>query len=213
MLQQASSGAMAFPWTRAAIHDTVASIVSQAPYRRDVQRTLLDRLVRWIGEVIDRIFVGVRGVPHGREVAVAAAIVLALLVAGRILYARRLRAHAEEELARSEVDTRTTGDPWREAERLASGGQYTEAAHALYRGVVVALAARGFMRVHASKTSGDYIRELRRLGAAAEAPFRRFGGRYDRIIYGTGVCDETGYRALRDDAAIVLAMTQRERAA
>jgi hypothetical protein len=146
-------------------------------------------------------------------VAIAAALVLAILVIGRIVYAGRLRAQADEELARSEIDTRTAVDPWRETERLAAAGQYTEAAHALYRAVIVALASRQFVRAHSSKTSGDYARELRRRDATAEAPFRRFGARYDRIIYGTGVCDAENYHALRDEAAIVLAVTDRERAA
>lgn len=213
MLQQAPSGAFASPWTRAAIHDSVAAIVRQTPYRRDLQRTLFDRIVRWIGELIDRIFAGVRSVPHGRELAVVAAIVLVLLLVGRIVYARRLRARADEELARSEVDSHGIFDPWREAERLARAGEYTEAAHALYQGVIAGLAKRGLVRAHPSKTSGDYARELRRRGALADTPFRRFGSRYDRIIYGTGVCDEANYRALLDEAGAVLAAMQRERAA
>ena len=201
------------PWTRAAIHDSVASIIRQTPYHRDVQRTLFDRIVRWIIELIDRIFASVRGVPYGREVAIGAALLLAILVIGRIVYAGRLRAQADEELARSEIDTRTATDPWRDTERLAAAGQYTEAAHALYRAVIVALASRKLVRAHSSKTSGDYARELRRRAGAAETPFRRFGARYHRIIYGTGMCDGGNYHALRDEAASVLAATRSERAA
>jgi hypothetical protein len=213
MLAQAATGALPPTWTRAAIHDTVASIVRQSPYRRDVQHTLFDRLVQWIFELLDRLFSSVRGLPHGREIALIAAAVLIVLIAGRVLYARRLRAHGFEEIADARIEGSTAGDPWREAERLASAGQFTEAAHALYRSIIAVLATRGLVRPHASKTSGDYARELRRRNAPAEASFRRFGSRYDRIIYGTGVCDETNYGALLTDARAVFGAAESERAA
>ena len=213
MLAQASSGTLPPSWTRAAIHDTVASIVRQAPYRRDVQRTLFDRLVRWFFDLFDRIFYTVRGVPHGREVAVVAAAILVLLIVGRVVYARRLRTSEAEDLLGPQADGRGLPDPWREAERLASAGQFTEAAHALYRSIIAALASRELVRPHASKTSGDYARELRRRNAPAESPFRRFGSRYDRIIYGTGVCDASNYAALVSEARNVFDAAERERAA
>lgn len=213
MLPQASSGPFPPTWTRVAIHDTVAALIRQAPYRRDVQRTLLDRLTRWIGEVIDSFFTGIRGIPHGREVAVIAAAVLVILIAGRMLYARRLRARDVEVVAGTSVDSRVLADPWREAERLAKAGQFTEAAHALYRSVVAALATRDLIRPHASKTNGDYARELRWRSAPAEVPFRRFGARYDRIIYGTGVCDAADYASLLAEARTVFGAAQTERAA
>lgn len=213
MLQQASSGALPSTWARAAIHDTVAAIVRQAPYRRDLERTLLDRVDRWIGDVLDRIFFGLRGLPHGREIAVLAAGLLVVLIVARVLYARRLRAAVLDESAITGVDRRVSADPWRDAERLASAGQYTEAAHALYRAVVAALAARGAMRPHVSKTSGDYARELRRRGDPAERPFRLFGARYDRIIYGTGICNASDYHTLFDEARAVFDTTPREQVA
>jgi Domain of unknown function (DUF4129) len=213
MLPQAPLGALAPTWTRAAIHDTVASVVRQSAFRRDVQRTLLDRLLQEILDLLDRLFSNVRGLPYGRQIAVIAAAVLVILVVARVAYAQRLRALDAEELADSQVDGRILTDPWRDAERLASAGQFTEAAHALYRGVVAALVGRGLVRAHASKTSGDYARELRRGGAPAEVPFRRFGARYDRIIYGTGMCGAADYTALLADARAVFAAAVRERAA
>jgi len=213
MLPQALSGALSPTWTRAAIHDTVASIVRQAAYRRDVQRTMLDRILQWLFDLLDRLFANVRGLPFGRQIAVIAAAVLVILVVARIVYAQRLRATDAEELAEAQVEGRILRDPWRDAERLASAGQFTEAAHALYRAVVAALVGRGLVRSHASKTSGDYARELRRGGVPAEAPFRRFGARYDRIIYGTGVCGAADYTMLLADARAVFAAADRERAA
>jgi uncharacterized protein DUF4129 len=213
MLAQAPSGALPPTWTRAAVHDTVAAIVRQSSYRRDVQRTLFDRLLRWIFDLFDRLFSDVRGLPHGRQLAVLAVAVLLLLIAGRVLYARRLRAHGFEEGIEEPAEGRALGDPWRDAERLANAGQFTEAAHALYRSIIAMLAARGLVRPHASKTSGDYTRELRRRNAPAEAAFRRFGSRYDRIIYGTGICDAANYAALLAEARIVFGAAESERAA
>jgi hypothetical protein len=213
LLQGVSSGTPASTWTRAAVHDTVASIVRQLPYRRDLQHTLLDRIGRWIGEILDRIFAGMRGLPHAREFAVIAAAVLIVLVVGRMIYAGRLRQHGRTPIAGGGVESRAVTDPWADAERLASIGQFTEAAHALYRAVVAALAAQGWVRPHASKTSGDYVRELRRRSAPMELPFRRFGARYDRIIYGMGICDAADYGGLLEEARPLLTYPDRERAA
>ena len=199
-------------WTRAAIHDTVAAIVRQPAYRRSLGTTLLDRVLGWIGDVYARLVEALGTVPHGRVVATIAAATVALLVVARIAYASRLRGVSAMSLASRRGRSGTSSDPWREAEQLATAGRFTEAAHALYRATVALLAAQGLVRRHDSKTSGDYARELRRRGAPAYAAFRRFGSRYDRIIYGTGTCDAPGYAALLGDARAVLAR-QDERAA
>lgn len=211
MLLQAAT-APSPSWPRAAIHDTVAAIVRQLPYRRDIQNTLLDRLLQSIDEAFARLFGALRGVPHGRQAAVVAAVVLALLVVARIVYAARLRTGVERRRTVF-ASGAEAADPWREAEHLAREGRYTDAAHALYRATLAGLAARGLVRLHESKTTGDYARELRRRTAASYAVFRRFGSRFDRIIYGTGSCDAESYDALLADARAVLDAGRSERAA
>jgi hypothetical protein len=213
MLLQAVSGAPAPSWPRAAIHDSVASVVRQLAYRRDLQNTLLDRLLQWINETLARMFGSLRGMPHGRQAAVVAAAVLVVLVAARIIYAARLRAAALTHQHPTGGEGGATFDPWRDAERLAQEGRYTDAAHALYRAAVTALAARGLVRPHESKTSGDYARELRRRNVPSYMPFRRFGSRYDRIIYGTGICDAANYEVLLADARAIVEASRGERAA
>lgn len=199
-------------WSRAAIHDTVAAIVRQAGYRRSLGTTLLDRVLGWIADAYHRLVETLGTVPHGRLVATIAAATVALLVLARIAYAAQLRGMSGIRLANRRGRSGTSSDPWREAEQLAAAGQYTDAAHALYRATVAMLATRGLVRRHDSKTSGDYARELRRRGSPAYGAFHRFGGRYDRVIYGTGVCDAVGYDALLADARAVLDR-QNERAA
>lgn len=191
-------------WARGAIHDTVAAIVRQPAYHRSLGSTLLDRVWGWIADMYSRLVEALGTVPHGRVVATVAAAIVALLVVARIAYAARLRGVSAMSRASGRGRSGTSVDPWREAEQLAAAGQFTEAAHALYRATVAMLAAGGLVRRHESKTSGDYARELRRRGAPAYGAFRRFGGRYDRIIYGTGVCDAAGYDALLADARAVL---------
>ena len=174
-------------WPRAAIHDTVAAIVKQPAYRRGLGTTVLDRVLGWIGDWYERLVVALGTVPHGRVVATIAAATVALLIVARIAYAARLRGRRVLCLAWGRARRVTAADPWREAEALAAAGQFTEAAHALYRATVSILASQGLVRRHEAKTSGDYARELRRRGASAYTPFREFGRRYDRIIYGTGI--------------------------
>jgi len=198
---------------RAAIHDTVAAIVKQAPYHREIARSMFDRLAQWIGDMISRLFQGFGGIPHGRVITTIAAAIVVALVAARVLYSARLRTEADNAAPRGRGRVISAGDPWREAEELAGSGRFTDAAHALYRATIAMLAMQGLVRLHDSKTSGDYARELRRRASVAHAPFRRFGQRYDRIIYGTGTCDEHEYASLRDDARAVFNVRESERAA
>lgn len=212
VLQALSSGPVRV-WPRTAIHDTVATIVQQAAYRRNVASSLLDRILQWLWDTLANLIDGLRGVPHGRVVATVAFVVVLVLVSARMLYSARLRSIEAGESLIGFSSGRSMGDPWREAEQLASSGKYTEAAHALYRAALAMLEAKGLVRLHESKTSGDYARELRRRGAPAWAPFRRFGARYDRIIYGTGTCDAVEYGTLLDDARALAAARDGERAA
>ena len=203
MLAPQTDGVQVPIWPRAAVHDTVAAIVKQAAYRRELSTTLLDRVMQWIQEALARLIESFRGMPHGRLVATVAAVIVGILIVARVVYAARLRAAVLEEGERRVGVGGSARDPWREAERLAASGQFTDAAHALYRATVGLLAASGLIRRHDSKTSGEYARELRRGGAPAYAGFRRFGSLYDRIIYGDGVCNASEYTALLEAARSV----------
>lgn len=200
-------------WPRTAIHDTIAVIVKQRPYRRDIARSLLDRILDWLGDIFTRVVNAIGEIPHSRVIATIAFVIVVTLILARVLYSARLRATEEEQTIAGRGVSTSSGDPWRDAERLAADGQFTEAAHALYRAALAMLAVKGLVRVHESKTTGDYARELRRRGAPVHAPFRRFGARYDRIIYGAGECDAIQYAALLDDARALAIVRDGERAA
>ena len=195
---QASQGA---PWPAKAIQDTVAAIISQRPYQRSVRSTLFDRILEWIAALIRRLFSHVSEIPNVKWVLLTVAIVVVLAIAARIF----LNSEAEERRRRARAGAvRGGADPWVDAERLAGSGNYTEAAHLLYRAVTERLAAGELIRLHPSKTSGDYARELRMRGAPVHAEFRQFGRRYDHVLFGTGECDAETYASLREQASRII---------
>lgn len=197
----ASQAAQGGPWPAKAIQDTVAAIISQRPYQRSVRSTLFDRILEWITALIRRLFSEISEVPNARWMILALAIVVVLAIAARIF----LNSEAEERRRRARAGAVHGGaDPWVDAERLARSGDYTEAAHLLYRAVTERLAAAELIRLHPSKTSGDYARELRMRGALAHAEFRQFGRHYDHVLFGTGECDAETYASLREQASRII---------
>src|SRR4051794_26848449 len=121
------SALQAQPWSRQAIHDTVATIVKQIGYRRDVRSTLLDRILQWIADWYSKVFEALGGLPHGRFIATIAACVVAVLMVARVAYAARLRTHVLGDAVARKRGGRAAGDPWGEAEALARSGHFTEA--------------------------------------------------------------------------------------
>jgi hypothetical protein len=89
------------------------------------------------------------------------------------------------------------GDPWAAAQQYAARGDFTAAAHSLYLALLNAIARRGLVRLHPSKTAGDYVRELRSRSATSFTRFREFARAYETVVYGTGVCDQERYETLQ----------------
>lgn len=207
MLQQLPIGRT--PWPADAIHDTVAAVMRQRAYQRSIRSSLFERFIGWITELLQQFFASVSQVPYAKWIVLALAI---LVVAGIVLRLALVR-DSEERRARAARRSRAVvgADPWADAERLAAAGNHTEAAHALYRALIETLASRQLLRLHPSKTSGDYARDLRARGSAAHADFRQFARRYDRGLFGLRSFDADSYAALREQALRLAA--DRERAA
>lgn len=185
------------PWPAQAIQDSVAAITRQRAYQRSVRATLLDRILDWLAALIRKFFSGLSEIPNMKWIVLGVAILVVLAIAARIWLGRE----AEERGKRARPGSvRGAGDPWADAERVAATGDYTAAAHLIYRGVTERLAATDQIRLHHSKTSGDYARELRVRGSPVHAEFRQFGRRYDHVLFGSGTCDAATYAALRDQA-------------
>ena len=194
------------PWPATAIQDSVAAIIQQRAYQRSVRATLLERILDWLGDLIRRFFSSVSEIPNAKWIVLGLAIAVVLAIGARLW----LGNESVERRRRTRPGAvQGGGDPWVDAERLATAGNYTEAAHLLYRGLTERLAAQEQIRLHPSKTSGDYARELHVRGYSAHNEFRQFGRRYDRVLFGTGTCDATTYAALRDHAARIVRLEAR----
>lgn len=175
-------------WPASAVHDTVAAIARGLEYRRSIRQSLLDRAFLWLGEAIERIAAFVRGLPSSRAIGLT---ILGIIVAA-VLLRLVIAALAREEGSMGARRRRGMGageDPFAAAERLAAEGRFEDAAHALYHGVLLALARSDRLRLDPSKTSGDYARELRARGSPSYQPFREFSRRFDIAVFGHGGCD------------------------
>jgi Domain of unknown function (DUF4129) len=192
-----------------AIHDTVAAIARGIDYRRSLRQSLLDRFFLWLGELFSHLLRFIRFSPVSRPFGYVVLGLIVLGVAARLLIAAQARDDSRGPLRRR---TRASGteDPFVVAERLAAEGKFEEAAHALYHGVLLALARQERLRLDPSKTSGDYARELRARGSASYQPFRAFGRRFDIAVFGHGGCDA---RLIDDLRTLAQPLIARARAA
>jgi hypothetical protein len=158
-----------------------------------------------MGDLFDRIDEYLSHSPRARLVAIACVALIAIGVAARIALAR----WTDERRARWDAGggdafaART--DPWLLAQSLAGAGRYADAARALYLAVLQRTALRTALRLHPSKTSGDYVRDLRRLGAPVSPAFAAFARRADHVIYGSIHCDAAEFEALLRAAEPLLA--------
>ena len=196
-------------WHAGAVHDTVAALLKDAAYRRSFWSSIAGRALTGLMGLVQWLIDASRGIPGGKATVLTILAVLLLLILGRVYLGTRF---SDDVLFRRKPGSIRGQriDPWTEAESLAAAGDFMGAAHALYQAVIRRLAATERIRVHTSKTSGDYARELRRRGSPLASPFQVFGRRFDRVVFGAGVCSAEDYAAMRRDA---LAIPDRQAAA
>jgi len=178
------------------VHDTVQAVVGDPAFRRSFRRSFADRILIWLMDWLDRMGRALEHLPSTRSIAFGFVALLVLFVVVRFIIAARAGDETGARAVRRRAGT-SAADPWQSAETLLAQGQFEEAAHALYRGVIVTLAREERLRLHPSKTSGDYARELRRRGSLSFAPFRTFTRRFDIAVYGHGGCDAAALDELR----------------
>lgn len=196
-------------WSAGAVHDTVGALLRDAGYHRSFWSSVGGRILLEAGRLLMKILQALSQIPGGRTTVLTVIAIILLLILARLF----LAAEWSDELLfrrRRPGSISSRIDPWTEAERLAAAGDFMGASHALYQAVIRRLAGSERIRVHASKTSGDYVRELRRRGSPTTSSFQRFGRRFDRVVFGKGICTEDDYAALRADA---LAIPDRQAAA
>ena len=123
----------------------------------------------WLGRLLGRFFswlapaFGVlrRSPPLFWAVLIALALLTAAAVA-RWLYLWRARnALRASGAGWDHLSGGSRADAWSAAQSLAARGDYTAAAHALYAALLDAGARQEQIKLHPSKTAGDYVREVR----------------------------------------------------
>jgi hypothetical protein len=191
-----------------AIRDTVAAVFRAPEFNRVHAPPLFVRIVWWILDRVRELRAVTAASPalYYALLGVTALVVAALV--GRAIYLAYLVHTGEAALTgrRRAARGAAGADPWLLAQQCAAAGDFTAAAHHLYAGVLQAVARRQLVRLHPSKTIGDYVRELRsRASTALLAPFREFARAYEAVIYGAGHCDRNRYERLRALAAAIVA--------
>ena len=196
-------------WSAGAVHDTVGALLRDAGYHRSFWSSVAGRLLLELGRLVMKVINALSQIPGGKATVLTIIAVILVLILARVFLSAEWSDDVLFRRKRSGIGA-TRIDPWTESERLAAAGDFMGAAHALYQAVLRQLSASERIRVHASKTSGDYVRELRRRGSPLAASFQRFGRRFDRIVFGRGICTAEDFASLRTDA---LAIPERQAAA
>ncbi|MGI8497428.1 MAG: DUF4129 domain-containing protein [Gemmatimonadaceae bacterium] len=170
--------------------------------------SVAERLINAVMELLSRLFALFPGrtspFAYWGAIAVVAILLLAMIVRAGYL------AHLQREASRTPLRFPSTGrdggkDAWLSAQELAAQGNFTDAAHALYAALLDSAARRDQLRIHPSKTVGDYVRELRGRSSSLFTRFREFARSYETVIYGLGFCDRERYERLR---ALALPLVQ-----
>jgi hypothetical protein len=178
--------------------------VQQDDYQRRLARSLAERFWIWVWDRLSALFEVIAGTPGARTVTLFATALLVAALALRILLATRYERRAPRSVPGAGHRAGRALATLDEARRLAHEGRFADAIHALYAAILDALAQRRLIRLHSSKTSGDFARELRGRGHPAHAAFRVFVRRFDRLFYGYDVCDAAAFEALWGDAERVI---------
>lgn len=178
-------------------------------FRRSLRSSFADRMLLWLGDWFERFLRLLEGLPSTRSIGLGLVALLVVFVLARFVLAARAQATDVQRLAQRRAGA-SGDDPWAAAESLVAEGRFEDAAHALYRGVIAALARDERLRLHPSRTSGDYARELRRRSSSSLAPFRAFTRRFDVVVYGN---DHADARSLAELAELSAPFRSRARAA
>jgi uncharacterized protein DUF4129 len=187
-------------WTARQIHDTVAAIVRQPAYTVPVRQTLLGRVLKFIGDEFRDLIQLLGGSQNARLVVIIAVALLVLAIAGRIVVGQRLELRRRTAGSLQIVGS-TRRDYWVLAAEMEERGDFIAASHALYLAVLEALARSGGVTFHASKTVGDYVRDLKQRRSESLEAFRQFGSTFERDVFGAQPPNATTYRQLSELAA------------
>jgi hypothetical protein len=188
-----------------AVQDTIAAVFRERVYDRATIRTLWDRFWEAVWDGFHSLFDTLGHSPMVARIIEYSLAAIVVAVVARAVMLGYLGERAWTWRGADRHRTGARGDSWATAQRLAAAGHYTEAAHALYAALLEGIASREQVRLHPSKTVGDYARDLRRRSSSLLAPFRDFARSYEIVIYGLRACDRERYERLYAIAARMVA--------
>lgn len=183
------------------IHRAVEAVYGMPAYNRT---SLWSRFWGFVGELLGRFLLWIlpafgvlRKSPSLYWTVIVGLVLLTIAVIARWIYLWRARTALRIAGAGWETQPGATrGDAWAAAQQLAARGDFTAAAHALYAALLDAGARQNQLRLHPSKTAGDYVREVRRQSSPIFPGFRDFARAYELVIYGLGECNRDRYERL-----------------
>jgi hypothetical protein len=191
-------------WTAKQIHDTVAAIVRQRRYAVPIRQTLLSRVLRFLGDELRSLIDLFGGSQNARIAIILAVALLVLAIVGRIVVGRRLELRRQTAGSLRIVGS-SRRDYWALAAEMEQRGDFVGASHALYLAVLDTLARAGGITFHPSKTVGDYVRDLRQRRSPSLEPFREFGQRFERDVFGSEPPTAATYQRLAQFASFARA--------
>ena len=199
------------PVDNSAIADTVAAVLRSRPFVGNDRISIGQLVAQWLVSIVTR-FLGFAATHPAVGFVLRLALVIAMIaVLIRVAFALYTR-FAPASSGRHRRDPGLGTDWWQKAHELASRDDYTGAAHALYLALLGSVAHRGLVILHESKTTGDYLRELRQRPDSVDLPmFADFTRSYETVIYGIGTCDRERFTRLDTLASNILGGKARHR--
>jgi hypothetical protein len=183
------------------VRRVVQSVYGTPTYNRT---SLWDRFWGFIGEMFSRFIAWLspafgalhKSPPLFWAVLIGLGLLTAAVIARSLYLWRARNAQRVGGSGWSKQPGASRGDAWSAAQQLAARGDFTAAAHALYAALLDAGARQNQLRLHPSKTAGDYVREVRKHSSPIFPGFRDFARSYELVIYGLGECNRDRYERL-----------------
>jgi hypothetical protein len=180
------------------VREAVREVLAR-PEFRPPDRSLAERVLDWVLEVVGRLLAALGGSGAGGIVGL---VLLGLLVLGVIVLAARFSrglTPSPEVAAAVPGGGRRSAAEWRaEADAHERAGAWREAVRSRYRALVADLAARGLVEEVPGRTAGEYRREVGRSLPDAATDFAGATELFEVAWYGRAGTGPTEAARLRD---------------